>query len=58
MWKGHSLVYDTAPEAVRVRRWDDAGKTLNVDTPSFAAFRPLLRRVLVDERSTSAQPAA
>ena len=33
-------------DAVRVRRWDDRAKVPNMPTPSFAAFRPLLERVL------------
>ena len=33
-------------EAVRVRRWDDGGKTPGVKTLKFADFRPLLQRVL------------
>ncbi len=32
--------------AVRVRRWDDGGKTTGVKTLSFDDFRPLLRKVL------------
>jgi predicted HD phosphohydrolase len=32
-------------EAVRLRLWDDAGKDAGVRTPTFEAFRPLLRRV-------------
>ena len=33
-------------DAVRVRRWDDGGKTDGVETLKFDDFRPLLRRVL------------
>jgi len=32
-------------EAVRVRLWDDAGKTAGARTPAFEDFAPLLRRV-------------
>ena len=34
-------------EAVSVRLWDDAAKTIGLATPSFADFRPLLKSVLV-----------
>ena len=33
-------------DAVRVRRWDDGGKTEGVETLNFDDFRPLLQRVL------------
>ncbi len=33
-------------DAVRVRQWDDGGKTEGVQTLTFDDFRPLLRRVL------------
>jgi len=33
-------------EAVRLRRWDDSGKVTGIETKTFAAFRPLLHRVL------------
>jgi phosphonate degradation associated HDIG domain protein len=33
-------------EAVRVRRWDDAGKDPTVTTPGFAHYVPVLRRVV------------
>ena len=33
-------------DAVRVRRWDDGGKTEGVETLTFDDFRPLLLRVL------------
>ena len=33
-------------EAVAVRRWDDSGKVIGVETLAFDDFRPLLRRVL------------
>jgi phosphonate degradation associated HDIG domain protein len=36
-------------DAVRVRLWDDGGKTEGVQTPTFESFRPLLERV-VDHR--------
>jgi phosphonate degradation associated HDIG domain protein len=32
-------------EAIQVRLWDDSGKVTDVQTPSFAEFLPLLRRV-------------
>ena len=37
---------DFYQEAVRVRRWDDGGKTEDVETFKFDDFRPLLQRVL------------
>jgi phosphonate degradation associated HDIG domain protein len=33
-------------EAVRVRRWDEAGKTPGMATPSFDYYAPLLQRVI------------
>jgi len=33
-------------DAVRLRRWDDSGKILGLQTMTFDAFRPLLQRVL------------
>lgn len=36
-------------EAVRVRRWDDGGKLTDTRTGTFAAFRPLLQRVLAQD---------
>jgi len=33
-------------EAVKLRRWDDSGKLEGLQTPPFAAFRPLLQRVI------------
>ena len=33
-------------EAVRVRLWDDSGKAVETETPTFDDFRPLLQRVL------------
>jgi len=33
-------------EAVRVRRWDDAGKDPTVKTPAFEHYVPVLRRVV------------
>ncbi len=35
-----------AQEACRVRRWDDAGKVAGADVPGFAAYRPLLERLV------------
>ncbi|WP_329579732.1 TauD/TfdA family dioxygenase [Kitasatospora sp. NBC_01250] len=35
-----------AAEAVAVRRWDDAAKVADADTPGFEHFRPLLARLL------------
>jgi gamma-butyrobetaine dioxygenase len=32
--------------AVRLRRWDDAGKMVGQPTPDFSAFRPLLLRLI------------
>ena len=34
-------------EVVQVRLWDDAGKDAMADTPDFAHFRPILRRMLL-----------
>lgn len=34
-------------QAVRVRRWDDAGKDPAVATPAFEHYAPLLRRVVL-----------
>jgi phosphonate degradation associated HDIG domain protein len=33
-------------DAVRLRRWDDSGKIVGLQTMTFEAFRPLLQRVL------------
>ncbi len=40
----HSLEFHS--EAVRVRLWDDGGKTTGVRTMTFDEFRPLLLRVI------------
>jgi phosphonate degradation associated HDIG domain protein len=37
-------------EAVELRRWDDGGKLAGARTMGFEDFRPLLRRVLQEER--------
>jgi phosphonate degradation associated HDIG domain protein len=37
-------------EAVRVRRWDDGGKVAGAPTRSFDDFRPLLLRVIRQDR--------
>jgi phosphonate degradation associated HDIG domain protein len=34
-------------DAVRLRLWDDSGKTAGVRTATFEAYRPLLRRLIV-----------
>jgi phosphonate degradation associated HDIG domain protein len=34
-------------DAVRLRRWDDSGKVLGLQTMTFEAFRPVLERVVV-----------
>jgi phosphonate degradation associated HDIG domain protein len=34
-------------DAVRLRLWDDSGKTAGVRTPAFETYRPLLRRLIV-----------
>ena len=34
-----------AADAVRLRRWDDAGKVAGAPTPTLESYRPLLRRV-------------
>lgn len=31
-----------AAAAIRLRRWDDAGKVVGLDRPAFATYRPLL----------------
>ena len=41
-------------DAVRVRRWDDAGKSDGVETLKFDDFRPLLLRVLSAGPQTAA----
>jgi len=33
-------------DAVRLRRWDDSGKVAGLETMDFAAFKPLLQRVI------------
>lgn len=38
------------PEAVRVRLWDDGGKTPGRAIPMFDDFRPLLARVIAGDR--------
>lgn len=41
--------FEQAPffrEALRVRRWDDAGKVADMATPPFDHYVPLLRRVM------------
>ena len=35
-------------DAVRLRRWDDCGKMVGLNTMEFDAFRPLLKRVRQD----------
>jgi predicted HD phosphohydrolase len=35
-----------AEDACRLRRWDDAGKVRGADVPGFAAYRPLLERLV------------
>jgi [1-hydroxy-2-(trimethylamino)ethyl]phosphonate dioxygenase len=37
---------DHHQDAVRLRRWDDGGKTAGLGAGTFEAFRPLLRRVV------------
>ena len=37
---------DFHQDAVRVRRWDDAGKVTDLRTPTFEDLLPLLRRVM------------
>ena len=34
-----------AADAVRLRRWDDAGKIVGAETPTLESYRPLLRRL-------------
>jgi len=36
-----------APDAVAVRRWDDAAKDPAADVPGFARYRPLLEGLLL-----------
>lgn len=36
-----------AKDAVKLRRWDDAGKVEGQEVPDFAAYRPLLRSFVV-----------
>ncbi|MEJ0024459.1 MAG: HD domain-containing protein [Rhizomicrobium sp.] len=50
-------------DAVRLRRWDDGGKTTGRRTLTFDAFRPLLQRVAVRDSTaliipTRSSPAA
>ena len=43
------LAFESNPffrEAVRVRRWDEAGKVAGMRTRSFADYMPLLQRVV------------
>lgn len=35
-------------EAVQLRRWEEDGKTVGAEVPSFASYRPLLERVRID----------
>ena len=35
-------------EAVELRRWEEEGKTVGREVPSFASYRPLLERVRID----------
>jgi phosphonate degradation associated HDIG domain protein len=36
---------DGAPDAVRLRRWDDLGKAPDAATPGFEAYAPMMRRL-------------
>jgi predicted HD phosphohydrolase len=37
-----------APDAIALRRWDDAAKVAGKPTPSLAAWEPLMRRYVAD----------
>ena len=43
-------------EAVRVRRWDDAGKDRAAKTPAFAYYVPVLRRVVAQGGAAARAP--
>ena len=38
-------------DACRLRRWDDAGKTVGADVPGFGHYRPLLERLAARARA-------
>ena len=39
---------------VNIRLWDDEGKVAGIETPSFADYTPLLRRVIQSHSDATA----